>query len=531
MLDELFPSLGNGESSGSHLTNQLAILLQNLGSSDDESSNGPNLYNPLQLSPPRLNEIHALATANLISQTQEAIMQEYNITDFDFDKCTYSNNQKNPESSSNVDETHDLGGNILGNVSHDINSIPCSELDTFSDKTRQGCEISNHTSSIVYNDDANYTTLLNVKIPKENIDLSLTKVKSMSCETKDSSESEKTEVFKQVSEPCFKSTNISDQELETRSAVQNILDTPCSLQKDSVMNSLSTNEELNTRISRPGYIGIKKCPQDHLLGNTLGDSESFSNKLAEQTQQSTDLKRKHDLIDYMLPPKKRHVECNTASMTLNGSQSQDENRNIHYNNTSQIETNTRSDTYIHGNRNICKENEKEKPILYVCVMCMKQFSNVDKLEQHSTNHQHYSCPAPDCVRTFTYRSHLSYHKQTHEGQKNHQCSECGKVFSKAQHLDRHVMTHKEIKPFTCSVCNKSFTTAGNLKNHSRTHSGERPYACDVKDCTKTFAELSSLKKHKVIHTGEKSFRCDLCGKSFTQASSRNYHMKKHKEKT
>lgn len=86
ILDELFPSLGNGDSSGSHFTNQLARLLHTLGSSDDEGSSGPSLFNPLQLSPPRLSEIHALATASLISQTQEAIMQEYNITDFDNDR-------------------------------------------------------------------------------------------------------------------------------------------------------------------------------------------------------------------------------------------------------------------------------------------------------------------------------------------------------------------------------------------------------------------------------------------------------------
>ncbi|XP_045160106.1 zinc finger protein 79-like [Mercenaria mercenaria] len=559
LLDELFPSLGNGESSANHFTNQLALLLNNLGSSDDEGSNGPNLYNPLQLSPPRLNEIHALATANLISQTQEAIMQEYNITNFDFEKSTHSDIAENEQLISkemnfqddsqvvcNTDQMHKLE-NIQENATPDVNNSSSSNVDnvdlvaeTSRNFFKADSQTLNSLNGFGHDYVLNSTTKEDLNIDKT----CLTKVKIKACDetfSMDKRKDDNFDVLKQQHEQHLRSQLISDHDLETQSAVYNISDSCSAAQNENVISLQSTNVSFINRIERNSdssfHSSINRPPSDEesppklLMKRSLENLDHFdSNTYVEHTELTSDIKKSHEVLNYVLPPKKRHLECNKVPVTFTDNKSRltGGSRNVHCNSL-QNEAKARSNSCVSKELS-SKENEKEKSILYICVICMKQFSNVDDLELHSSNHQQYICPYPGCVRTFTYRSHLSYHRQTHEGQKNYQCSECGKVFTKAQHLDVHMLTHREAKPFVCSVCSKSFTTAGNLKNHARTHSGERPYACDTKDCIKTFAELSSLKKHKVTHTGEKSFKCDICGKGFAQASSRSYHMKKHKEK-
>jgi hypothetical protein len=76
------------------------------------------------------------------------------------------------------------------------------------------------------------------------------------------------------------------------------------------------------------------------------------------------------------------------------------------------------------------------------------------------------CSRP-ALETFTQKSKLERHMQTHTGFKSDQCPQCGKWFSAGQALTQHLRTHTGLRPFKCSICTKDFAQASALSKCSR----------------------------------------------------------------
>lgn len=88
---------------------------------------------------------------------------------------------------------------------------------------------------------------------------------------------------------------------------------------------------------------------------------------------------------------------------------------------------------------------------------------------------------------------LKMHMRTHEQRtpKQPTCSVCQRTFSTKTLLYRHRQTHFEQKTHLCTVCDKRFYSGYALRSHMARHRGERPYVCST--CHKSFYNPTDLK--------------------------------------
>ncbi|CAK9303926.1 unnamed protein product [Gordionus sp. m RMFG-2023] len=135
-----------------------------------------------------------------------------------------------------------------------------------------------------------------------------------------------------------------------------------------------------------------------------------------------------------------------------------------------------------------------------------------------------------CEKVFAYKyyleKHLKYTRCVDQGDRKFPCHLCSRSFEKKDRLRIHVLhVHDKHRPHKCAFCGKSFSQSSSLNKHIRVHSGERPYKCVY--CSKAFTASSILRTHMRQHSGEKPFKCKFCGKAFASHAAHDSHVRRN----
>lgn len=231
-----------------------------------------------------------------------------------------------------------------------------------------------------------------------------------------------------------------------------------------------------------------------------------------------------------------------------------------------------------GDDNAAEGIAKKKML---CVECGKCFTRLSALVSHLLHHpkrKPFQCP--DCMMSYLHAASLFKHmrncaaqkkenisvkeynpKKTLLGPKIYHCERCEKGFwslgafsahkqSQTQCTDLrlrkagslHSVNGRQRVKVACPVCGRKFRHKGIMALHMRKHENGN-HKCEL--CSRSFRLFSSLLRHQVVHSDQllpppiKSFQhqveqlkkntysCPDCGKLFSRAKARQFHMKSH----
>nr|XP_019530107.2 zinc finger and SCAN domain-containing protein 2-like [Aedes albopictus] len=134
----------------------------------------------------------------------------------------------------------------------------------------------------------------------------------------------------------------------------------------------------------------------------------------------------------------------------------------------------------------------------------------------------------ECSKSFSTKTNLNRHVQTHNGNKPFVCPLCSKGFTQGGSLKQHLLIHQNLRPYVCTACGQAFTQAKSLTFHMRRHTNEKPFVCP--HCSYAFRQKDGLKRHLMVkhtETDARQFDCDQCGKAFKTRYALSMHRKRH----
>ncbi|XP_014359734.2 uncharacterized protein LOC106711842 [Papilio machaon] len=199
-----------------------------------------------------------------------------------------------------------------------------------------------------------------------------------------------------------------------------------------------------------------------------------------------------------------------------------------------------SDKFVHSssltrhvrrthNAHFLSDKVKGKEVNVPCPVC-KQIYLRSNLRAHLLIHsgkKPYPCVI--CNKSFTTKWNLKLHRWTHMSRsaKPFKCHLCKGAFIRYTEYISHMNSHKSLRPYTCNYCGCQFIRKYNCQRHVREHEMAKKFVCKVPECGKSFHRSYYLSEHMKVHSGARPFSCNICGKTSSNKSNHNKHVKIH----